>query len=155
MESGKGVLYHVDGSPTFESGKEIVLLLNKTSHGFVPTNLTLGKYEIIRSAGVQYLKSSVFPNHPRLGKIKFKDAMSSFEKYFGSSLQVVNHDKFVYKGNIKKKKVQDIEGGIQRSPASDEISEESGSDLSIFAIIIIFALLGFLSAYSVRSEKKQ
>lgn len=151
----QGILYHVDGSPTFEPGKEIVLLLNKTPHGFVPTNLTLGKYEIFRSAGVQYLRSAVFPDHPRLGKIKLNDAMFSFKKYFGSNLQEVNHDKFVYKGNVKKKQTQEVEGRAQRSPASDEIDEESGSDFSIFAIIVIFALLGFFSAYSMRSEKRQ
>jgi len=153
----QGIQYHVDGSPKFEEGKEIVLLLNKTSHGFVPTNLTLGKYDIIRSEGKKYLQSAVFPDHPRLGKIALEEAMSSFKKHFGSNLQAVNHDKYVYKGNVKKKDRVDYSSDTtNRSPASDdEVSNDSSGDLGIFAIIVIFALLGFFSAYSMRPQKKK
>lgn len=153
----QGITYHVDGSPSFEKGKEVVLLLNKTPHGFVPTNLTLGKYNIIRSEGEKYLQSAVFPDHPRLGKITLDEAMSSFKKHFGSHLQAVNHDKYVYKGNVNKKDKVDYSSDTgNRSPASDdEVSREGSGDFGIFAIIVIFALLGFFSAYSMRPQKKK
>ncbi len=152
----QGVMYHVDGSPVFEPQKEVVLLLSKTPHGFVPTNLGLGKYEIFKSAGISYLRSSVFPNHSRLGKIKLSDAMNSFKKYFGTNLQPVNHDKFVYKGNVKKKLPDSYTSQEGRIPASDDgVRTEQTGDYGIFAIIIIFALLGFFSAYSMRPHKKK
>ena len=153
----QGVMYHVDGSPSFEPKKEVVLLLTKTAHGFVPTNLALGKYEIYKSAGVDYLRSSVFPNHARLGKIKLDDALNSFKKYFGSNLQPVNHDKFVYKGNVQKTVANTPLAEEQnRTPASsDELNKDGFGDLGILAIVIIFALLGFFSAYSMRLHRKK
>ncbi|MCO4793593.1 MAG: hypothetical protein KC493_07770 [Bacteriovoracaceae bacterium] len=155
----QGILYHVDGSPQFEKGKEVILLLSKTSHGFVPTNLTLGKYEIIKKQGSELIKSSLFPNHPRLGSIKPNDVSDIFTKYFGTPLVPVNHDKFVYKGNVKKErrgKYSNIHSS-KRKPASEDYleEEESENDYGLFGIIILFALLGFFSAYSMKPDRKK
>lgn len=155
----QGILYHVDGSPKFEEDQEIILLLSKTAHGFIPTNLALGKYQIFTKGGNDFIKSSIFPEHPKLGNISLGYASEIFSKYFGAPLTPVNHDKFVYKGETKSKSITTPDGRmIERKPAGLEESEnpaDSDPGPGLMWIVLLFSLLGFYSAYSMRPKRKK
>ena len=67
----QGVIHRVSGAPSFKQSEEVVLLIKNTNEGPILHNLGLGKYNIIRENKSVFLKSSIFPNHPELGKINY------------------------------------------------------------------------------------
>lgn len=151
--------YRVSGAPNFHPGEETILILKKTSLGYTVKGLAMGKYEIVENDYGEFYKSTVFPDHVNLGKI----SKSLFEKViineFGSGMQPVKSDKFV---NIPLKKVERVAPGSGRFPASEgrspssenlDQAEEDNSGNPIW-IVIIFALLGAMSAYTIRRSKR-
>lgn len=95
--SWQGVNYQVSGAPRFSEGEEVFLLLNNSQFGHIVSNLSLGKYEVYRKSKHLFLKSTVFPQHPELSKIKLDDVKEMARESF----RVVSHykdhnDKFVH-----------------------------------------------------------
>ncbi|MBT7608541.1 MAG: hypothetical protein HN576_02215 [Bacteriovoracaceae bacterium] len=147
----QGVNYQISGSPTFKKNEEVVLLLTKTSNGFAVTNLALGKYTIKKEFGKEYLSSALFPNHKNLRSIPLAQFNSYVKDYFGSGMINIDPDKFVYKG-ISKERKQKTKG---RRPAStEEEATETERENSIVWLVILFAFLGFYSAYTTKQRNK-
>jgi len=149
----EGVVYHTFGTPKFDESEIYVLLLKKNEVGHAFLNLSLGKYNIENIAGKRFLSSSVFSEHPLLGKIdevKFEKVLSErFQEGF----------KIVYIKNKKINVTEDLNGASniseQRKPASADRSIEEDksidSTLSVFWLIIILAMLGSFVTLKFRS----
>lgn len=148
--------YRVSGAPSFKLNEETILVVKKSPLGFVVKGLSMGKYLIEKNREEVYLKSSVFPDHPVLGKISLKDFNESLVRSFGSPLVGVKTDKFVYVPTKVKKKSSGrspASVGNNRHIASEVMdSNEDKSSKSTFWLVILFAVLG---GYSVLSIKKK
>jgi hypothetical protein len=147
----QGVNYHISGSPTFKQNEEVVLLITKTNNGFAVSNLALGKYSIKREFGKEYLTSAVFPHNKNLGSIPLSKFNSMVKESYGSPMENIDPDKFVYKG-----KTQDTKHKAKnRKPASlDENTQESEQKNSMTWLVVLFAFLGFYSAYITKKHHK-
>ncbi len=148
----QGIVHQVSGSPSFLPSEEVILLIKKTSSGFSPLNLALGKYVIRKEFGKKYVSSQVFPKHKKLGSMSFEKVNKMIEEEFGSKLEKVNLDKFVY--NKKGQKV--IKRKNKRSPASLNFSkQDSRKGDDIIWLVLIFSFLGFFSLYLMRLRRKK
>jgi hypothetical protein len=147
----QGVTYQVTGSPTFEKDEEVILLITKTSAGFVPTNLALGKYKIKKEFGKEYISSVIFPNNNKLSSIPLSKFNNLISDNFGTTLENISPDKFVFKG--KTKNTINKRG---RKPANLEESEPTTKDQGgIIWPIVLLAFLGFYSAYITKQHHKK
>ncbi len=143
----QGLVYSIPGSPTFEMGKEFILLLSRNKQGFTLSNLGLGKYDIKRNGPNVSIKSSVFPNHNLLGSIDMKEFNELVEERFGEPLHLHSADKVVYvPKNTNTKKVK------ERTPATSSLkntdteeSEKSNIKQLMLMFVFVFGVLGYLS----------
>ena len=146
-----GVNYHIAGSPTFTKGEEVVLLLTKTNSGFAVTNLSLGKYIIKKEFGKEYITSVVFPENKKLSSIPLDKFNSLVSESFGSPLRNIDANKFVY----KKDKSGKSSKAKERKPASvAEEKTESERQNGMIWLVMLFAFLGFYSAYITKQRHK-
>lgn len=149
----QGIVYKVQGAPNFSNDEEVVLLINKGKFGFAVSNLGMGKYKVVNKLGRKHLVSSIFPNHPKIGKISFEDFNDIVLNTKGASLQKVNKDKFVYRGEERDESFYGQDDG-RRGPASiSERTKESESTLNVFWLVLLFATLGGYSAFAMRKNK--
>lgn len=130
-----GIVYHVYGAPKFEIGKEYVLLIKKNDYGYFPSNLSLGQYDIESKNGEKYISSSVFKNHPTLGKINYSKFNELLRKNFGHDLSYERAEQSVY--------IEETEGPIEneltRIPASND-NEKIGDVNTDRSVIIWHAI---------------
>ncbi len=149
--------YHVHGSPKFVMNEESVLILKKTEIGYRIKGLNLGKYSFERDSITKniYLSSSVFPNHPKLGKIMFSDFQHIIENHYDENFSIVNSDKYVHFS--KKRKMRNTkESG--RKPASFEEDMQSVSKdnkLHVYWLVILLGALGVISLHLARRSKRK
>jgi len=148
--------YRVSGAPSFKLNEEAILVVKKSSLGFVVKGLSMGKYLIKKNRDETYFKSSVFPDHAVLGKISIKDFNDSLVRTFGSPLEKVKTDKFVYIPKKIEKKSSSRSPASASSPryiASETLdSNEEKSSTSTFWLVILFAILGGYSALSIKKK---
>ena len=152
--------FRVAGSPQFNKNEESVLILKKTSLGYTVKGLGMGKYDIHKNNENTFYSSSVFPGHASLGEISKKKFNEALIKRFGSVLKKVRSDKFV---NIPSKTDREVNASSGRFPAS--ITREPSStaldnhddnqSANPVWIVVIFALLGAMSVYTVRRTKRR
>ncbi len=151
-----GVVYHVYGSPKFEVGKEYVILLRKGEYGYFTSNLSLGKYDVKNNKdGERFIVSSVFPNHPELGKLNYLKLNRLLKKNFGTEL---TYD--VPEQNISTEKdiafENEEEGPVVRSPAADEKHEEFENNKSVILWhAVTLATLGVIASLYRRHDRKK
>jgi hypothetical protein len=155
----QGVVYQVQGAPTFEPGEDVVLLLSKGEHGFSVKSLALGKYNVRRKNSKFFLTSSVFSKHPKLGKIKYKDFEEIVSHRFGSRPQNIKDDRFVYKAPIapvQRKAFASLNRKKQgRKIASVEEVKTSPTKEASFNILWLVFLFGFMGTYSLKKLAKK
>lgn len=145
----QGLVYKIIGAPTFYKKEEVVLLLNKKNKGYVIKDIALGKYNIRKTVEEgTYLISSVFKDHSKLGKIKMDEFKLLLSDRFGTSLDKITSDRFVYRPENDKRK-------NGRAPASS-IEEDSpaSSSTTAFWVAILFGLIGGFS-YLIHRRKKR
>ena len=152
-------VYSVPGVSKFSKGEKVVLIVNKGEQGFVLHNQAMGKYQIIEKEGRKYLKSSVFPQHAKLGEIDYKHfqekVLEVFKKDFisfhdGKKIYLADNNGNTYAKDSKKR-------GPARMVASihEEETERTGNNnsISIFWLAVVLAVLGICLA-GCRTRKK-
>ena len=143
----QGINYSIAGSPKFQAGEEVFLLLNKGRHGYSLSNFALGKYKVEWVNGQKQLISEVFPNHPDLGRIAFSKVEKNIMNVFGRNLDEANNDQHIAMGDRK------IEEG--RYPASVGPSEMART-LEMrtgFWLAVLLGVLGAVSIWFVRQRR--
>gem|GEM_PF-741188 len=152
--------YRVSGAPSFQPNEEAVLILKKTSLGYTVKGLGMGKYQVVKNEDSEYYKSSVFPNHVKLGTISKNNFEDAILNEFGHGMKAVQSDKFV---NIPLKSLEKttipssgrFPASEKRGPASESLdSNEEDSSGNPIWIVVIFALLGAMSVYTIRRSKR-
>lgn len=135
----QGIRYQISGAPLFVEGEETLVLLKKKSGEYTPLNLGMGKYSYKRIDGVDYLQSSVFPNHPELGKISLKEIEKEIDQRFGT---MMNQEATQKKSSFAKDQnfISSASPQKVRGPASVEESPSS----SKMSMLWLVALLGGL-----------
>lgn len=148
-----GVVYHVYGAPKFEVGKEYVVLLSKGEYGYFTSNLSLGKYDVVVKSGERFVVSSVFPNHPSLGKLSYLKLNQLLKKNFGHELTLDMPEQAVFNDIYSSQ--DDEEAGV-RSPASeDKIKEiENNKSVIIWHAITLTSLGVIVSLYRKYDRKR-
>jgi hypothetical protein len=149
--------YQVHGAPEFKENEESILILKKTDIGYRIKGLSLGKYSFFKGDGAKdiYISSSVFPNHPKLGRMAVAEFESVLEQHFGEDFTAINSDKYVY--SEEKRKISDsVRAG--RRPASfkkDVEKEVSGNKLHINWLVLLLGSMGVLSLHLARRSKRK
>lgn len=166
----KGVNYHDSASPQFNKGDEVVLFLSRGEIGFRISNLTVGKYNVLRGDDRElYLRLDNAPDHKVLGKINYFEFDRKVEYAFGSKMKAVKSDIYVSRDGASRrrfgwKKIQDedirrgiasLEEKIQQRKTVRGGSAESISTFKYFvwSILILGALFAF-SQYIVNKRGK-
>jgi hypothetical protein len=152
--------YYTYGTPQFLDGGKYILLIKKTKLGFELNNLSMGKYDIIIDNGTRYISSSVYPFHPRLGRIKFT-AIDNFALERWGMYLSKNDSKKYQENNFRAEdsvaeETRDINQvtTIERNVASKEDKEIAREDIfQTYWPIILFAVLGLFS--TIRLRRKQ
>ncbi|MCB9060372.1 MAG: hypothetical protein H6622_02485 [Halobacteriovoraceae bacterium] len=151
-----GVKHHIPGGPQFKQDEEVILLLTKTSDGHVLHNLGMGKYKIVMEGNKEFVKSTVFGDHPSFGKMSLEDFNKELESRFGEALKSVKDRRFVYKKPIEKNVplAKTTEDSSQRNPASlEDTSEERGHGrFNFFWLTLILAVLGAIFILFTRQK---
>ena len=172
----QGVEHKVFGAPKFSKENTYILLLKKTSKGYWVKDLKMGQYQVTEEDGEKVLKSSLFPNHPSFGKTSLSRAEDIIEEKYGMPLlksKDVMRQKIAqmkYKALSKKSRslaslVQDetkedpslFKEELQKKMAEASFldhqsfydQKEEDSDINFFILLLLFSLLGVLSALIV------
>ncbi|MBT3234801.1 MAG: hypothetical protein HN353_02515 [Bdellovibrionales bacterium] len=143
----QGVTYQVHGTPRFESGEEVVLLVREMSDGFMLTNLGMAKYQLRSQDYRIYLKSALFPNHPKLSKIWFDRFKQMVIDRFGEPMSPPNLDKVVDqidRSNGGGGMTLANHGGRKpaSTPAESLGGQARGQSINVLWLILILAVLG-------------
>lgn len=138
----QGIRYQISGAPMFEKGEETLLLLKKQKGEFTPLNLGMGKYSYKRIDGVDYIQSSVFPDHPELGRISIKKIEKEVDLRFGS---LNKQEALQTRSSLSKNQnlLSKISPQKTRSPAS-ESADESRQSSTKMSMLWLVAFLGGL-----------
>jgi hypothetical protein len=147
----QGIVYNTFGTPRFDENESYILLLKKNEVGLAFLNLSLGKYNILNINGKRYLNSSVFSEHPKLGKIDELQFENVLKERFQVGFKVVYAKSSDTKLTLQNSK--NLAG--TRNPASfkkDQNEDRSAENtLSIFWLILILAMLGSFVNFKFRN----
>lgn len=147
-----GITTVVDGSPIFNPGEKIFLLLKKVEGKIYLSNFTLGKFNIQKIDGEEYYVNEVFPNMPNVGRIK----KSTMKKLMSEKWNLVSMKIDSTNSNDKDKSVSILKlpTDKQNQNQNDKVertvaSEDSSIDwmnifiycLSFFGIVFSILLL--------------
>lgn len=110
------------------------------------SNFSLGKYDIKSFDDEKFLVSSVFPNHPSLGRISYGKFNFLLQKTYGDELGVAVRDAGVYLPKLQ-------ESSTSRSPSSEDVEEEGvpaedDGPLYVLWPVVILGLLGAFGTWS-------
>jgi hypothetical protein len=151
--SWNGNVHKVSGTPTFERGEKVVLMVSQGPFGFIMPDLSLSKFNYKMIDGEKYLVSPIFSNKEGVGKISFEEIQTISRDHFGSSLASISFDKFIDRPG----QVAPVKKGRRlnpRAPASQSSDETEGS-LPFFWAILALGGLGFFSSYLYRGGKEK
>jgi hypothetical protein len=147
----QGIVYNTFGTPRFDENETYVLLLKKNEVGLAFLNLSLGKYNLQTVEGKRYLSSSVFSEHPTLGKIDETKFEKVLKERFQEGFKVVyvksTDPKFVIQ-NSKNSSTHRKPASYNKDPNEDHNAENT---LSVFWLIIILAMLGSFVSLKFRN----
>lgn len=144
----QGIRYQISGAPLFEEGEETLLLLKKKSGEFTPLNLGMGKYSYKRIDGAEYLQSSVFPNHPELGKISLKEIEKKIDLRFGT---IASQQALLKKSSFSKDQnfISSASPQTTRGPASTEESQSSSKMSMLWLVALLGGLVTLKFAFKI------
>jgi len=142
--------YKIIGSPDFIEGKEYILLLDKSSYGFVVHGLSMGQYELYSEDGKKYLRSIIFANHPKIGKISYDDFQklltNNFDHKFASTAL---KDTNIY----KKQSITKNRGRKIASINKPKNKNDENNTINIIWLTLVFASLGIFARIKLRRQK--
>ena len=147
--------FKIEGSPHFDQGEKVVLMLKSKKNKNWIMNLGMGKYKVRRYGSTNILINEIFPHHPRVGQIpldSFYDLAKRIKKspFLGRSkdkyeIQFEKHSQMI-------KRSQKVSRGIASVDRLDGKTEENR--ISTFWILVILAGLGAFFNFSIRSNSK-
>lgn len=139
----------VHGTPKFNEGEKVVLLLKENNEKLWIQNLALGKFMIKKYGTLDVLINSVFPNNPKVGQIP----LSSFYELATNIKKKEFKERFKDKYELQKKKYayQNI-GKSGRSIAFVGKVEEAEEHFNISWLIALFGLLGGVFTFIRRKQ---
>jgi len=152
-----GITTVVDGSPKFNPGERIFLLLKKVEGKVYLSNFTLGKFNIQKIEDEEYYVNEVFPNMPNVGRIK----KSTMKKLMNEKWNLVSINIDNSKSDNKNKPISILklpkdknqtkpDDKVERSIASDESSIDW---LNIFIYCLSF--FGIVFSLLLLKSKKE
>lgn len=152
-----GVTTVVDGSPRFNPGERIFLLLKKIDNKIYLSNFTLGKFNIQKIENEEYYVNEVFPNLQNVGRIK----KSTMKKLMNDKWNLVTVKSDSNNPNNKDKSITILNLPIEKDKNVSEdkteraiASEDSTVDwLNIFIYCLSF--FGIVFSLLLLKSKKE
>ncbi len=149
----QGLVYHVEGSPTFDKGEEVILLLQKGKYGMEVYGLGMGKYKIKREDRETIIYSTIFPSHKKLGKIRVRDFNLALKKVYGESLQRLGGRHYVYQKESPRREVATAKiekkpgGNLGSLPIEKEETNGTSAPLGgiLFLVLMAVGIVYFLN----------
>ena len=152
--------YQVEGTPVFEEGEEVIIFVKLNNSGVELSDLTVGKYRVLRVGELTYIQLVKAPDHKELGRIKYSK-ISKMAKYsFGKGLQGLDADFHVAELNYSRKlfgrqkfenlgtrKIASLDEQVQKNTL-DKYDERSYQIFFMWFILIFFALFA-ISRYII------
>lgn len=152
----QGIVYQVHGTPSFKLGEEVVLLLTESNNNYYFSNLALSKYDVFREKGEIYLKSSVFPYHPKLGVISYNELNQKVYSKFGHFISDIRD--YESRNVAKLKNIKKDRRGryIANEMDQDGHQTKDGNDgkIHILWLILLMGILGSYPMYSFKRKNK-
>lgn len=142
----QNIHYKVMGSPEFKKGENVIILLNKQSDGYWIHNLKLGQYNIKKNNESTQVVSSVFPFHPKHGKINYDRFVSLTEEILDTEfvyMKDVIKNYINIQNKINKTNSQNSKNKVRRKLASNNdntINKSKSNELGIYTPSIILLL---------------
>lgn len=140
----------VDGSPRFNPGERIFLLLKKIDNKIYLSNFTLGKFNIQKIENEEYYVNEVFPNLQNVGRIK----KSTMKKLMNDKWNLVtvksdsnnpnNKDKSITILNLPIEKDKNVSENKTKRAIASEDSTVDWLNIFIYCLSffgIVFSLL--------------
>jgi hypothetical protein len=148
-----GDVHKVSGSPTFEIGEEVVLMVRKGPFGYIMPDLSFSKFNYKVIDGKKFLISPIFPEKKGIGRISLEAFQAISNDHFGSKLVSFSVDKFIDRPTaaVKIKRGRRVSS---RSPASEK-PEEKESNLPFLWAIFALGVLGFFSTTLHKGGKEK
>lgn len=144
----QGMVYHIEGSPTFTKGEEVILLLQNGKFGLEIYGLGMGKYKIKKEDRETTIYSSVFPNHKKLGNISISEFNMALKKAYGEPFQRLKGKRYVYQKENPKRDLASLDKPEKKGrdiSSLDEEEEEFGDQAAPLGGVFFF----FLMAYGI------
>jgi len=137
----QGLVYHVEGAPTFEKGEEVILLLQKGKFGLEVYGLGMGKYNLKTEDRETTIFSSIFPHHKNLGNIKVEEFNLLLNKVYGEPFQRLKGKHFVQQ-KVEMKRGVASRGLSSRnlSSLSDEEENDEGTSAPLGGVIFFLLM---------------
>lgn len=137
-------VYKVEGTPEFELGEDVVLMLVEQDGKYWVNNLGLGKYSIKMLGERKVLVNQIFPNHPGVGQISVDKFHTLTEWVIKKKFQERYKDKYEINNerDMHSKILQRRRG---RSIASEE-STSGHSEKDTVPAIWLVIVLGLMAA---------
>ena len=153
----QGMVYFVSGSPSFEKGEKVALILKKNKFGYTVANLSMSKFKVIGKGRRKILKSAIFSDRPNIGTVSWHKFQDMVESSFAGGLKNIDHKKVVIKKEVKEALRSRILG--RRMPASinekNERNEEQANSSKTVWIVLIMGLLGGLFSRRIKVDKHE
>ncbi|MEI8346333.1 MAG: hypothetical protein WCG27_02620 [Pseudomonadota bacterium] len=142
------------GSPQFRQDEEYILLVKKGRFGYELSNLSMGKYDLVKDNGVLHVVSSVYPYHPRLGRMKYSALENFVHERWGQNLGPMQND---YNQSVTENDstiANRSSNNPKREMASTKTSGPIPEDNSQkYWPYFLFVILGVLSFFKLRGRQ--
>ena len=146
----QGLVHHVEGSPTFTKGEEVILLLQNGKFGLEIYGLGMGKYKIKKEDRETIIYSSIFPKHKKLGNISIAELNRALTKAYGEPFQRLKGKRYVYQKENPKRDLASIDAPKKRGrylSSLGEPEEDLGDHAAPFGGVFFFLLMAFGIVY--------
>ncbi len=137
-----GVNYQNANAPSFEAGKDYVLVVKQTTSGFKLADDKLSVYSVERDGTETVVVSQAFPEHKDIGVTKIDQFDVWVKIAYGDYLQEIQGDKYIFKPSRRK----------TRAPASLSETSEKNTKTNIHILWYVL-ILGVIGALRIRSRK--
>jgi hypothetical protein len=147
----QGLVHHVQGTPRFRQGEEVILLLKKGKYGVEISGLGAGKYKLKKTGQQSVIYSTIFPYDKKLGNISLSDFNQVLQEAYGEPL----HDgrdkaswasrKFTHMRGISS--VNDDQSRRETKRLGQSKKDQSGFSLggAFFLLLMFIAIVYFLN----------
>jgi hypothetical protein len=143
---------NVHGTPKFDNGEKVVILLKNNKEKNWIQNLALGKFMVQKYGTTEIIINSVFPKNPKVGQMTLESFYSLASRIKKTSFKERFKDK--YELQVEKENINFNRDKSGRAIASVKSFEEKELEnkVSTMWILILFGILG--SVFTISRRKK-